>query len=107
MGITRNSKHNIKEAKMAEEETYRFKHYLLGDSVPVRVLFAESNGLKAGAMVPESQQGKLVFASNYLSLLEQSHEVEEITEGEFNRLCEEIYAKKRHVKGQRRQDYKK
>ncbi len=79
---------------MAEEETYNFKHYLLGDSVPVRVLFAESDGLKAGAMVPDTQQGRLVFKNSYLSRLEQSHEVEEISEGEFDRLCEEVYVKK-------------
>ena len=79
---------------MASEETYSFKHYLLGNSVPVRVLFADSDGLKAGAMVPDASQGKLVFANSYLSRLEQSHEVVEIMEDEFDRLCEEMYTKK-------------
>ena len=78
----------------SEEETYSFKHYLLGNTVPVRVLYADSDGLKAGAMVPDENQGKLVFTNSYLSRLEQSWEVEEITEEEFERLCEEKYAKK-------------
>lgn len=79
---------------MASEETYSFKHYLLGDTVPVRVLFADSDGLRAGAMVPDERQGKLVVANTYLSRVEQSGEVEEITEEEFDRRCEEIYLRK-------------
>lgn len=78
----------------SEEETYSFKHYLLGNTVPVRVLISDSRGLIAGAMVPDKNQGKLVHDGTYLSRLEQSWEVEEITEEEFERLCEEKYAKK-------------
>ena len=77
------------------EEEFTYKHYLLADNVPVRVLYAVSDGLKAGAQIPDIETEQLVYAHTYLSRIETSSDVEEIDEDTFNRRCEEIFLKKR------------
>ena len=66
-----------------------YKYYLLGDTVPVRVAFNDK-GWKMGAEVPDRQRGELAQKATYLSRLERSFEVEEITKEQFNQYCEEI-----------------
>lgn len=65
------------------------KYYLLGSSVPVRVTL-NADGLKIGAEAPDRETGRLVIRNSLLSRLEQSPEVEEIDEDEFNRRCREF-----------------
>lgn len=64
-----------------------YQYFLLGDSVPVRVAFNEK-GLKMGAEVPDRDKGALVQDATYLSRLERSFEVEEITEEQFRHKAE-------------------
>ncbi len=71
-----------------------YQYFLLGDTVPVRVAF-NANGLKMGAEVPSREKGTLIQDATYLSRLEHSFEVEEITEEQFWQHCERIYARKR------------
>lgn len=64
-----------------------YKYYLLGDTLPVRVAFNDK-GQKMGAEVPDRERGGLAQKATYLSRLERSWEVEEITEEQFNQRCE-------------------
>jgi len=79
---------------MSQGEEFTYKHYLLGDTVPIRILIAKSNGLKAGAQIPDPTTGKLQIANTYLSRVEESPEVEEIDEAEFHRRCQIIFSRK-------------
>lgn len=79
---------------MTAADPYRYKYYLLGDSVPVKLFLAADTGLKAGAQIPDGARGQLRFAHDYMSRLEQSPEVTEIDEETFNNKCAELYAKK-------------
>ena len=63
-----------------------YRYFLLGDSVPVRVVF-DARGQKIGAETPDPRTGQLVARVTLLSRLEQSYEVEEISETEFRRRC--------------------
>jgi len=75
------------------QEQFTYKYYILGDSVPVRVSI-DRQGREAGAETPSRETGALVFNHTYLSRLLESPEVEPVDEAEFNRRCEEFYAKK-------------
>lgn len=66
---------------MPKEGRY-YKYFLLGESVPVRVIYDE-RGLKYGAETPDRNGGRLVNRTQLLSRLEQSPEVREITRDEF------------------------
>ena len=68
--------------------TYRY--YLLGETVPVRVAFNET-GLKIGAEIPSRDKQTLIQDATYLSRLEHSFEVDEITEDQFAARCLTIY----------------
>ena len=78
---------------MSQDDEFSYRHYLLGENVPVRVLIAKSDGLKAGAQIPDPATGKLKYAHEYLSRIEQSYEVEEITEAEFQQRCQKIFSR--------------
>lgn len=80
------------------DEEYSYEHLLLGQSVPIRVLRTKTRGLKVGAQIPDRRTGRLEFKNTYLSRIEQSPEVEEISESEFDELCRRIFA------GSREQD---
>ena len=67
-----------------------FKYYLLGESVPIRVTFNDL-GHKIGAEVPDKNTGALLQKTTYLSRLEQSFEVIEMTADDFNRHCRLIW----------------
>jgi hypothetical protein len=69
-----------------------FQYWLLGFELPIRVTLDEF-GRKVGAEIPDTKSGRLVFDHTKLSRLEQSHEVEEIDEAEFNRRCRAIFEK--------------
>lgn len=68
--------------------TYRY--YLLGNTIPVRVACHET-GLKMGAEVPSKEEKALVQDATYLSRLEHSFEVDEITEDQFAARCRSIF----------------
>ena len=65
------------------------KYYLLGERVPIRVTL-DSRGLKMAAEVPSAQTGLLTIDNRYLSRIDQSPEVEEIEESEFQRRCDNV-----------------
>lgn len=73
------------------ENTY--KYYLLGNSMPLRVTFNE-NGLKMGAEAPDQDTGKLGIKNTFMSRIETSPEVEEITKDVFDQHCGQIFSKK-------------
>lgn len=68
--------------------TYRY--YLLGDTIPVRVACHET-GLKMAADIPSRDKQTLIQDATYLSRLEQSFEVDEITEDQFAARCRAMY----------------
>jgi len=70
-----------------------YKYYLLGESVPIRVSFNE-NGHKFGAEVPGDTQGELLYKNMYLGRIEQSFEVDEISEDEFRKQCELVWGRR-------------
>ncbi|MCA1494965.1 hypothetical protein I6F11_29505 [Ensifer sp. NBAIM29] len=84
-----------KEQLAALENEYTSKYYLLGNSVPVRVIFPKSSGLKAGAIAPDIGTGELTWRHELLSRLEQSYEVEDINRETFERLCHAFCEKSR------------
>ena len=61
--------------------TYRY--YWLGDAVPVRITFNDIGPLEAE--IPDRDRGELVRAMTYMSRIQHSMEVDEITEDEFNK----------------------
>lgn len=63
-----------------------YRYYLLGETLPVRVIFNEA-GLKVGAETPDRRTGDLIAQPTLLSRIEQSPEVQEISEAEFQRRC--------------------
>ncbi|WP_018098240.1 hypothetical protein [Sinorhizobium meliloti] len=77
---------NDEELKILDDE-YDSKYYVLGNTVPVRVIFTKRDGLKAGAIAPDIHLGELTWRHELLSRLEQSYEVEAIDGEEFYRLC--------------------
>lgn len=70
-----------------------YKYYLLGDTVPIRVSFNDK-GHEMGAQVPNKAKGELVYDGTYLSRIENSYEVEEITAEDFDRRCSEVFSRK-------------
>jgi len=78
-----------RQAPQVKLETIKFNYFLLGERVPVRVSLDE-HGLRMGAEVPDREQGRLVIKNTYLSRLDLSLEVEEISEQQFNQRCIEI-----------------
>lgn len=66
-----------------------YQYFLLGESVPVRVAFNDK-GMKMGAEVPNHEKGELVQDATYLSRLERSFEVEEITEEQFREKAQSV-----------------
>ena len=74
------------------EEKVKYQYFLLGESVPVRVAFNDK-GMKMGAEVPDREKGELAQDATYLSRLERSFEVEEITEEQFREKAEAMFGK--------------
>ncbi len=64
------------------EKAVTCQYFLLGDTVPVRVAF-NAKGQRMGAEVPNREKGTLIQDATYLSRLEHSFEVEEITQEQF------------------------
>ena len=75
-----------------EKTKVTYQYFLLGDSVPVRVAFNDK-GMKMGAEVPNQDKGELIQDATYLSRLEKSFEVEEITEEQFREKAESMLGK--------------
>ena len=75
-----------------EAKAVTYQYFLLGDTVPVRVAF-NAKGLRMGAEVPNREKGMLVQDSTYLSRLEHSFEVEEITQEQFRARAEAMLGK--------------
>lgn len=69
-----------------------YKYYILGDRVPIRVVFNE-NGLEIGAETPDRDSGQLIIKNTLLSRIAISPEVEEISRDAFDRLCEQFIKK--------------
>ena len=69
---------------------YNYKYYLLGDSVPVQVVF-NARGHKVGACVPDRETRSLKIAHEYMSRIEISYEVDEIDAATFEALCQRYY----------------
>lgn len=74
------------------EKAVTYQYFLLGDTVPVRVAF-NAKGLHMGAEVPSREKGTLVQDATYLSRLEHSFEVEEITAEQFRERAEAMLGK--------------
>jgi hypothetical protein len=70
-----------------EAKAVTYQYFLLGDTVPVRVAF-NAKGQRMGAEVPNRDKGTLVQDATYLSRLEHSFEVEEITPEQFRERAE-------------------
>lgn len=79
--------------KTEKPERLTYKYYLLGETVPVRVVFNEK-GLHSGAEVLDREKGKLVPDATYLGRILNSFEVDEITEQEFIKRCDDFLGKK-------------
>lgn len=73
----------------ARNNVGRYAYFLLGSAVPVRVAY-DRNGHKMGADVPDKEAGILVTRTSYLSVVETSPDIEEITQDEFERRCARI-----------------
>ncbi len=67
----------------------RYEYFLLGSAVPIRVAY-DRNGHKMGADVPDKESRTLVNRASYLSVVETSPDIEEITQEEFKRNCARI-----------------
>ena len=63
-------------------EVAYYKYFLLGDTVPIRVSFNEK-GWKFDAEIPDPENGGLIHRVTYLSRIEQSFEVDELTREQF------------------------
>jgi hypothetical protein len=68
-------------------DIHSYQYFLLGERVPVRVPLDE-DGLRMGAESPDPQTGELVIKNTLLSRLDQSPEVEEITQEKFDEICD-------------------
>lgn len=75
------------------DNKYTYRYYLLGNTIPVRVVF-DSAGLKIGAEIPDNQSQCLVKRTTMLSRLELSDEVDELTQAEFAERCARVYQNK-------------
>lgn len=64
----------------------RYKYYVLGDSVPVRVVF-NKNGQKMDAEVPDRAMKGMAHKATYLSRLSNSFEVDEVSKEDFEAWC--------------------
>lgn len=69
-----------------------YQYFLLGDTVPIRVAF-NTKGQRMGAEIPNREKGMLVQDATYLSRLEHSFEVEEITQEQFREHAEAMLGK--------------
>jgi hypothetical protein len=70
----------------ARNSVGRYEYFLLGSAVPIRVAY-DRNGHKMGADVPDGKAGTLVKRASYLSVVETSPDIEEITQDEFDSRC--------------------
>ncbi len=70
-----------------------YHYFLLGDTMPVRVTLNDK-AFKLAAEVPDRNKGCLVQDVKYIGRIEESFEVEEITEDEFDKLCTQIYTQR-------------
>lgn len=73
----------------ARNNVGRYRYFLLGSAVPIRVAY-DRNGHKMGADVPDRKAGTFVKRASYLSVVETSSDIEEITQDEFERRCARI-----------------
>lgn len=67
------------------------KHYIIGNSIPVRIRYNE-DGLRMGADVPDRASGELIKDATYISRVDTSFEVDDITEKVFVKCCKQFYA---------------
>ena len=75
---------------------YNFTYYMLGNAIPIRLLTAKSDGLKAGTQIPDTETGALKFDNEYLSKIEEGTDIEEIDETTFNKSCTTFCQKRLH-----------
>lgn len=73
----------------ARNNVGRYGYFLLGSAVPIRIAY-DRNGHKMGADVPDREAGTLVKRASYLSVVETSPDIEEITQDEFESHCARI-----------------
>ncbi|HLS19918.1 MAG TPA: hypothetical protein VK090_08925 [Paracoccaceae bacterium] len=73
----------------ARNNVGRYEYFLLTSAVPIRVAY-DQNGHKMGADVPDKEARALVKRASYLSVVETSPDIEEITQEEFKRRCARI-----------------
>lgn len=78
------------------EKSVTYQYFLLGDTVPVRVVF-NAKGQRMGAEVPNREKGTLIQDATYLSRLAYSFEVEEITQEQFREHAEAMLGKTKNV----------
>lgn len=74
------------------EKAVTYQYFLLGDTVPIRVAF-NAKGQRMGAEVPNREKRTLIQDATYLSRLEHSFEVEEITQEQFREYAETMLGK--------------
>lgn len=75
---------------MTTNPVMKYEYYLLGNSVPIRVVFDEEHR-RIGAEVPANETRDLSKDATYLSRLDNSFEVEAITLEQFDRHCERVW----------------
>lgn len=68
----------------------KFRYFLLGNSIPIRAVFNEK-GHRIGADVPSREQRQLSKNATYLSRLDHSMEVDEISREDFELHCNRVW----------------
>ena len=68
----------------------KYRYYLLGSSVPIRAVFNDK-GHRIGAEIPSREKRELIKDATYLSRLDHSMEVDEISQVDFEHHCKRVW----------------